>query len=125
MLIIGGGTGMPGAVRLAGEAALRVGAGLVTVASRPEHLQVVVGAPTGTDVPLRMAGARDVAAVLIAEADVVAHWPGAGARRLGARSCWPRTFSQIAADTPLVVDADALNLHRAGIGATARRPTGY
>ena len=44
VLIIGGGAGMPGAVRLAGEAALRVGAGLVTVASRPEHLAVVVGA---------------------------------------------------------------------------------
>ncbi len=44
VLIIGGGAGMPGAVRLAGEAALRVGAGLVTVASLPEHLEAVVGA---------------------------------------------------------------------------------
>ncbi|MEO6184952.1 MAG: NAD(P)H-hydrate epimerase, partial [Steroidobacteraceae bacterium] len=33
VLIIGGGAGMPGAVRLAAESALRVGAGLVSVAS--------------------------------------------------------------------------------------------
>ncbi len=44
VVIIGGGAGMPGAVRLSGEAALRVGAGLVTIASLPEHLEAVVGA---------------------------------------------------------------------------------
>ncbi len=38
VLVVGGGAGMPGAVRLAAEAALRVGAGLVSVASLPEHL---------------------------------------------------------------------------------------
>ena len=37
VLIVGGNRGMSGAVRLAGEAALRAGAGLVTVATRPEH----------------------------------------------------------------------------------------
>ena len=37
LLIVGGNRGMSGAVRLAGEAALRAGAGLVTVATRPEH----------------------------------------------------------------------------------------
>ncbi len=35
VLVVGGGAGMPGAVRLAAEAALRVGAGLVSVASLP------------------------------------------------------------------------------------------
>ena len=35
VLIVGGGPGMPGAVRLAGEAALRSGAGLVSVATHP------------------------------------------------------------------------------------------
>ena len=44
VLVIGGGQGMPGAVRLAGESALRVGAGRVTVASLPQHLTAVVGA---------------------------------------------------------------------------------
>ena len=32
---------MPGAVRLAGEACLRVGAGLVTVATAPENLLAI------------------------------------------------------------------------------------
>ena len=43
VLIIGGGEGMPGAVRLAGEAALRTGAGLVSVATHPSHAAVIVG----------------------------------------------------------------------------------
>ena len=44
VLIIGGDYGMGGAVRMSAEAALRSGAGLVTVATRPEHLNVVSGA---------------------------------------------------------------------------------
>src|SRR5450755_1590938 len=42
VLIVGGGAGMPGAVRLAGEACLRVGAGLVTVATARENLAAIV-----------------------------------------------------------------------------------
>src|SRR5262249_50281813 len=38
VLAIGGDAGMAGAIRLAGEAALRVGAGLVSVATRAEHV---------------------------------------------------------------------------------------
>ncbi|SPX61869.1 carbohydrate kinase [Legionella feeleii] len=37
VLVIGGGHGMPGSVYLAANAALRVGAGLVTIATRPEY----------------------------------------------------------------------------------------
>lgn len=39
VLAVGGGLGMPGAIALAAKAALRVGAGLVTVATRPEYAQ--------------------------------------------------------------------------------------
>ena len=38
VLIVGSGSGFPGAARLAGEACLRVGAGLVTVAVAPENV---------------------------------------------------------------------------------------
>jgi hydroxyethylthiazole kinase-like uncharacterized protein yjeF len=41
LLLIGGGAGMAGAARLAGEAALRVGSGLVTVATRPENTAAI------------------------------------------------------------------------------------
>ncbi|MCC5791866.1 MAG: NAD(P)H-hydrate dehydratase [Legionellaceae bacterium] len=41
VLLIGGGRGMPGAIMLAAKAALRVGAGLVTVATRKEHVGAV------------------------------------------------------------------------------------
>src|SRR5262245_30938309 len=41
VLIVGGGLGMPGAVRLCGEACLRSGAGLVTVATRGEHAAAI------------------------------------------------------------------------------------
>ena len=44
MLVIGGNIGMAGAARMAGEAALRAGAGLVTVATRPENVAAIVGA---------------------------------------------------------------------------------
>src|SRR4051812_13972380 len=44
VLVIGGNLGMPGAARMTGEAALRVGAGLVTIATRHENVAAIVGA---------------------------------------------------------------------------------
>src|SRR5690606_15127842 len=41
VLIVGSGVGMPGATRMAGEACLRVGAGLVTVAVAPESVPAI------------------------------------------------------------------------------------
>ena len=41
VLIVGGNFGMTGAARLAGEAALRTGAGLVSIATRKEHAAVI------------------------------------------------------------------------------------
>jgi NAD(P)H-hydrate epimerase len=113
VVIIGGGSGMPGAVRLAGEAALRVGAGLVTVASIPAHLEAVVGARP--ELMFRaVAGGADVPAAL-ADADVIVMGPGMG------RSDWARDVlvAALATRQPqqrLVVDADALNLIATGVG---------
>jgi NAD(P)H-hydrate epimerase len=104
VLIIGGGPGMPGAVRLAGEACLRVGAGLVTVATARENLLgIVAGRPE-----LICHAVADAAGLgeLLTGADVVAIGPGMG------RSDWARALlvRTLECGKPLVIDADALNL---------------
>ena len=59
VLIVGSGPSMPGATRLAGEACLRVGAGLVTVAVAPENLAAIAsGRPELICLPFREAEER-------------------------------------------------------------------
>ncbi len=104
VLIVGGGVGMPGAARLAGEACLRVGAGLVTVAVAPQNVVAVsAGRPELICLPLaEPAGLREAAA----HAEIIAIGPGLG------RSEWARGAldAALGAGKPLVLDADALNL---------------
>jgi len=103
VLVIGGAAGMGGAVRLAGEAALRAGAGLVTVAADARSLQALSTRPELMSHAL--AGPGDVAPV-IERATVIAVGPGLGL------SAWAQEILAAALDSekPLVVDADALNL---------------
>jgi hydroxyethylthiazole kinase-like uncharacterized protein yjeF len=104
VLILGGGPGMPGAMRMAGEACLRVGAGLVTVATWPANL-VAIAAGRPELIVHGVETAQDLLPLLQA-ADVVAVGPGFG------RSSWSRTLLEraLACGRPLVLDADALNL---------------
>ena len=104
VLIVGSGSGMPGAARMAGEAALRVGAGLVTVAVAPENVMAIAaGRPelicVGTREP------RDLEDAL-SRADVIAVGPGLG------RTPWAAAalHAVLESGKPLIVDADALNL---------------
>ena len=104
VLVIGGDHGMAGAVRLAAEAALRCGAGLVSVATRADHIGGLLSA-------LPEAMARGVEspedlAPLIARASIVAIGPGLG------QGVWGKALFQqvLASSLPLVVDADALNI---------------
>jgi len=95
---------MPGAVRLAGEAALRAGAGLVTVATLPDHLPVVLaGRPE-----LICRGVRKDKELqpLLERADIIALGPGL------AQDDWSQQMfrAALASGRPLVLDADALNL---------------
>jgi len=104
VLVIGSGPGMPGATRLAGEAALRVGAGLVTVLAAPESAPAVAGGR-----PELIVHALEDPRSLeehLARADVVAVGPGLG------RTSWAREVFERVLQTrkPLIVDADALNL---------------
>ena len=104
VLIVGGGVGMPGAVRLAGEACLRVGAGLVTVAVAAENVPAIAaGRPELICLPLTAAEALNES---FEHADVIAIGPGLG------RTPWARSVLDraLGAGKPLVVDADALNI---------------
>ena len=102
--ILGGDHGMSGAARLAGEAAARVGAGLISVATRPEHAALLSLARP----ELMCHGVTNASEVrrVLARATVAAIGPGLG------QSAWARVlFGQLLdADHPCVVDADALNL---------------
>lgn len=104
VLLIGGDHGTSGAILLAARAALRSGAGLVTVATRAAHAALLTAAQP--DAMFRAVESADDLAVLIAQADVVAIGPGLGQQEWG-RSMWA---SAIDGGKPMVVDADALNL---------------
>ena len=104
VLIIGGGPGMGGAVRLAGEACLRSGAGLVTIATAPENVAAIMaGRP---ELICHGVQRAEELAALLAAASVVAIGPGLGTTE------WAHSLFEAAVkcEKPLVMDADALNL---------------
>lgn len=104
VLLIGGDAGTNGALLMAARAALRSGAGLVSVATRAAHAAALAMAQA----ELMPHGIEDVEALasLIDKADVVAIGPGLG------QQAWGRTMfrAALACDRTLVLDADALNL---------------
>lgn len=104
VLIIGGDYGMAGAVRLAAESALRVGAGLVSVVTRQAH--TVAMAASLPEVMWLDSEDPNALRSVMARADVIAVGPGLG------QSPWGQKMLAVALDCnlPLVVDADGLNL---------------
>jgi NAD(P)H-hydrate epimerase len=104
VLVVGGAPGTSGAVRLAGEAALRSGAGLVTLATHPAHAALVN--LTRPELMVSAVSDPDQLAGAAARADVVAVGPGLG------QGDWGRALfdAALALARPLVVDADGLNL---------------
>jgi hydroxyethylthiazole kinase-like uncharacterized protein yjeF len=103
VLVIGGDRGMPGAARMAAEAAYRAGAGLVMLATHPEHA-AQIGAARPELMTYGVESAADLRP-LFARADVIAIGPGLGGGE------WGRALFGAALDKrlPIVVDADALN----------------
>lgn len=104
VLVIGGNHGMGGAVRLAAEAALRSGAGLVTVATRPENVVAVSG--RRPELMCRGIAAPAELEPLLERASVVALGPGLG------RDAWAQgLLEKVKTCVPVkILDADALNL---------------
>lgn len=114
VLVIGGEHGMGGAARLVGEAALRGGAGLVSVATRADHVPALLSARP--ELMPRAVTSRRELAPLLASASVLALGAGLG------QADWGRDLWQVAMQdtTAMVLDADGLNL----LAAASRKFTG-
>ncbi|WP_119628090.1 NAD(P)H-hydrate dehydratase [Methylocaldum marinum] len=104
VLVVGGDCGYSGAARMAAEAAARVGAGLISIATRKAHADSLnLTRPElmchGVETPEELRR-------LMARATVIAVGPGLG------RSEWAKKLLDAVMDTglPAVADADALNL---------------
>ncbi|WP_409297595.1 NAD(P)H-hydrate dehydratase [Pseudomonas sp. KCJK8993] len=104
VLLIGGDRGFAGAALLAAESALRGGAGLVSLATRSEH--VAAAGARLPEVMTRGTHSANQLMELLARATVVVAGPGLG------QGAWGRSLLSAAANArlPQVWDADALNL---------------
>ena len=102
VLVVAGGPGMGGAARLAGEGALRAGAGLVSVATHPEHSAAVLsGRP---ELMVRGVRKAEDLAPMLQRATVAAVGCGLG------QDAWAgELFAAVQeSNLPCVVDADGL-----------------
>ena len=104
VLLVGGDCGYSGAIRLAAEASLRAGAGLVSVATRVEHGHVLNQGRF--EIMSHAVEDEQTLEGLLKKATVVVIGPGLG------QSPWAEMlFRQVlAAKQPVIVDADGLNL---------------
>ena len=108
VLVIGGDYGMAGAVLMAAQAAARVGAGLVSCATRPEHISAVVA--RCPEIMAHGVRSRGDLEPLLARATTIVVGPGLG------RQAWGEQLLQCVYEhaangaSNLVVDADALNI---------------
>ncbi|WP_223529881.1 NAD(P)H-hydrate dehydratase [Pseudomonas sp. GL-R-19] len=104
VLLIGGDRGYGGAILLSAQAALRSGAGMVSVATRGEHVPAALAR-----IPEAMvlgASSANQLMELLQKASVLVVGPGLG------QTAWARSLLSAAANAPLpqVWDADALNM---------------
>lgn len=104
LLLIGGDRGFGGAALLCAESALRSGAGMVSLATRSEHVAVALARvpevmTLGADSANQLMG-------LLEQASIIVAGPGLG------QAAWGRSLLSAAANAPRpqVWDADALNL---------------
>lgn len=109
VLVVGGDYGFGGAVAMAAESAMRVGAGLVSVLTRSQHRAGILARRP----ELMVAGTEDEnvnPATLMAKASVIVVGPGLGTSDWGRTQLQRCLAAQMQHDTPLVIDADGLNL---------------
>ncbi len=108
VMVIGGDYGFAGAALMAAEAAARLGAGLTSVATRPEHVSAMVSRRPELMVHGVISGQE--LAPLLARPSVLVLGPGLG------QGPWSEQLVQQAliAQLPMVIDADALSMLAAG-----------
>ncbi|MCU7967240.1 MAG: NAD(P)H-hydrate dehydratase, partial [gamma proteobacterium symbiont of Bathyaustriella thionipta] len=114
LLIIGGDYGMAGACRIAGEAALRTGSGLVSIATRKENVNAITSARP----ELMVHGIENVDELepLLAKATAIAIGPGLGTDQWGIAlldkiiKLVKQQFNSDEHKISCVIDADALNI---------------
>ena len=104
VLLIGGDRGFGGAILLSAQSALRSGAGMVSVATRSEHVPAAL-ARLPEAMVLGISSANQLMG-LLEKVTVLVVGPGLG------QAAWGRSLLSAAANAPLlqVWDADALNL---------------
>ncbi|MEC9415002.1 MAG: NAD(P)H-hydrate dehydratase, partial [Pseudomonadota bacterium] len=102
--IVGGGPGMHGAVCIAGEAALRSGAGKVSIFTHISHNSLI--ADSRPELIFHFFEEVDEIKPMLLDVDVIAIGPGLGVNK------WAKNVfeSIIDVDCPMIVDADALNI---------------
>lgn len=104
VLVIGGNYGMPGSVCLAAQAALRVGAGMVTIATRFEHVSGAIALiPEAMIFGVRNGSELDH---LLAKATICVIGPGLGDDE------WAKELfnKALTSQLPMIIDASALHL---------------
>lgn len=113
VLVIGGDSGFGGAAMMAAEAAARSGAGTVSLITRSAH----VGAMLARCPEIMVHGlddwsgnAAERASALIARATTIVLGPGLGQSRWSANLLDNTLSRALRTHTPLVLDADALNM---------------
>ncbi|SFM39659.1 NAD(P)H-hydrate dehydratase [Marinobacter zhejiangensis] len=113
LLIVSGDRGFGGAALLAAEAAIRSGAGLVTLATRPEHVMPALARCPSVMAQGVIHGSELVP--MLSRASIVVCGPGLG------QSSWGQQMLQqvVTSGKPQVLDADALNLLSQRVPVTA------
>jgi NAD(P)H-hydrate epimerase len=103
-VIIGGDTGMAGAVCMAAKAAARSGSGLTSVGTHPSHSAQLISAQP--EIMFHGLNNHDDLDALVNKASVIVLGPGLGLGEWG-QTCYSQC---VQSDQPMVIDADALNL---------------
>ena len=102
LVVVGGDLNMGGAPLMAAEAALRSGAGLVSVITRAAHRPAILA--RRPEIMVQDAGQREAAGELLERATAVVLGPGIG------RGSWGKNLFRraLATPVPMLIDADGL-----------------